>query len=261
MSEPEAKVRQKRGDVRGDGKVFWQYNKKGTREEWVTPERFQKNKEKALERSRRWSKNNPDKVKDSRLLWIKKNPEKARESSKRWAKKNPEKAREKSKKWANDNRELKLELTRKWRKINPDLKRERRQKLREKNRELILEQSRRYLAKKRATDPVFKLSCRLRIRTAYAFKRSGLKKPSGIETILGATIQTAKDYLESKFQPGMSWENHGRWHIDHVIPLASAKTEEELISLCRYTNLQPLWATDNIRKGAKMPDQFKQENT
>ena len=49
----------------------------------------------------------------------------------------------------------------------------------------------------------------------------------------------------------MSWENHGEWHIDHKKPLASAKTEEELKKLCHYTNLQPLWALDNIRKGAK----------
>ena len=50
----------------------------------------------------------------------------------------------------------------------------------------------------------------------------------------------------------MSWENQGKWHIDHIIPLSSAANEEELYKLCHFTNLQPMWATDNIRKGSKI---------
>jgi hypothetical protein len=50
----------------------------------------------------------------------------------------------------------------------------------------------------------------------------------------------------------MSWDNQGQWHIDHIIPLASAKSEEELYKLCHFTNLQPMWAVDNIKKGSKI---------
>jgi hypothetical protein len=57
----------------------------------------------------------------------------------------------------------------------------------------------------------------------------------------------------------MSWENYGKWHVDHVIPLASAKTPEDLIKLCHYTNLQPLWAIENILKRDKLPEQTEQE--
>ena len=50
----------------------------------------------------------------------------------------------------------------------------------------------------------------------------------------------------------MSWENQGKWHIDHIIPLSSATNKDELYKLCHFTNLQPMWAIDNIRKGAKI---------
>mgnify|MGYP002132731409 FL=1 len=49
----------------------------------------------------------------------------------------------------------------------------------------------------------------------------------------------------------MTWDNYGDWHIDHIIPLNSAQTEEDLYKLCHYSNLQPLWALDNLKKGSK----------
>lgn len=60
-------------------------------------------------------------------------------------------------------------------------------------------------------------------------------------------------HLESKFKPGMTRENYGPvWHVDHIIPLASAKTEDEIIKLCHYSNLQSLFALENFQKGAKI---------
>lgn len=88
------------------------------------------------------------------------------------------------------------------------------------------------------------------------------KKSERTEYLLGCTIKEAITYIESTFKEGMSWENHGKcgngincndvWHIDHKIPLNSTETEEDLIKLCHYTNLQALWATDNIRKNNKI---------
>ena len=56
----------------------------------------------------------------------------------------------------------------------------------------------------------------------------------------------------------MTWENQGEWHFDHIIPISSAQTEEEVIKLNHYTNFQPLWAEDNLRKSNKIePTQIK----
>jgi hypothetical protein len=72
--------------------------------------------------------------------------------------------------------------------------------------------------------------------------------------IIGCTPIELVEHLEQKFVSGMCWDNHGKhgWHIDHIIPLSSAKNKEELYRLCHYTNLQPLWAIDNIKKNNKI---------
>ena len=71
---------------------------------------------------------------------------------------------------------------------------------------------------------------------------------------MGCSPKELKIYLEGQFTEGMSWDNHKRtgWHIDHIIPLSSAKTEEEVYRLCHYTNLQPLWCNENYKKGKKL---------
>lgn len=82
-------------------------------------------------------------------------------------------------------------------------------------------------------------------------KNGGYSKNTKTCSILGAEFDVVKKHIESMFKDGMSWSNHGKWHIDHIIPVASAKNEEELLLLNHYTNLRPLWAIDNLRKGAK----------
>jgi hypothetical protein len=99
--------------------------------------------------------------------------------------------------------------------------------------------------KKWREDTVHKLRelTRQNIRRAIKNTRS---KP--IEVILECTCKGLKEHLEKQFLEGMERSNHGEWHIDHIIPLAEAKTEEEVYKLNHYTNLQPLWAIDNLKK-------------
>jgi len=72
--------------------------------------------------------------------------------------------------------------------------------------------------------------------------------------MLGCSIDFLKQYISNKFDKNMSWDNYGLygWHIDHIIPLSSAKNKEELEKLCHYSNLQPLWAKDNLQKSNKI---------
>jgi hypothetical protein len=108
--------------------------------------------------------------------------------------------------------------------------------------------------RKRSEDPIYKLKHNMRVRILEYFKTSKVTKRNTTFDIIGISPYDLKVYIEDKFTDGMTWENYGKWHIDHIIPLNSAKTEEEIIKLCHYTNLQPLWAIDNIRKKDKHLD-------
>lgn len=75
---------------------------------------------------------------------------------------------------------------------------------------------------------------------------------------IGCSLDELKIHIESQFTEGMTWANHGLfgWHIDHKIPLSSAGNFDELVKLLHYSNIQPLWAIDNLKKAAKMPNEL-----
>jgi len=99
-----------------------------------------------------------------------------------------------------------------------------------------------------------------RIRGAKIYKT---KKLGSARKDLGCDIQFFIQYLESLFQPGMSWENYGggkdKWNIDHIIPISTLDPDdpESYKKLCHYTNLQPLWQIDNIKKSNKLPEELE----
>ena len=106
---------------------------------------------------------------------------------------------------------------------------------------------------------LFRLSSNYRNRTSSAFRLGGYQKGTKTEKMLGINFNSLKKYLENQFVEGMSWDNYGKWHIDHIIPLCAANTEEELKTLCHHKNLQPLWAFDNISKNGKYNEKEKAE--
>jgi hypothetical protein len=83
---------------------------------------------------------------------------------------------------------------------------------------------------------------------------SFMKGKNKMSRALGCSLDVFKKHIEMQFQPGMNWQNYGAWHIDHIYPLSKAYLEgpEKFKKACHYTNLQPLWAEDNVRKSAKI---------
>lgn len=101
------------------------------------------------------------------------------------------------------------------------------------------------------TDHSYRLSSLLRKRLNRAIK--GNYKVGSAVKDLGCSVEELKEYLQSKFIEGMSWDNYGEWHIDHIKPLASfdLNNKEEFKMAVHYTNLQPLWAKENLKKGKR----------
>lgn len=102
--------------------------------------------------------------------------------------------------------------------------------------------------KRRHNDVNYRLSTYLRSRVYHATKL-GFKNGSAVAD-LGCSIEEFKQYIERQFQPRMSWDNYGEWHLDHIIPLSSfdLTNREQFLKACHYTNYQPLWAKDNLSK-------------
>lgn len=110
-----------------------------------------------------------------------------------------------------------------------------------------------YRRKRFKADPGYKLRAVLRARIVTALVRSKTKKIATTEQLIGCPVEKARKHIESLFKDGMTWENHGDWHIDHIRPLASfdlTDIEQQKIAM-HYTNLQPLWAVENMKKSAK----------
>lgn len=127
-----------------------------------------------------------------------------------------------------ENLEKQREYNRKWRRINKN-----------------------YDRNKRSEDVQYRLVKNLRSRLAHAVRR-GYKSGSAVKD-LGLSVVDFKRYLESKFRLGMTWENWvTAWHIDHVKPLSSFDLSDrtQLLEACHYTNLQPLYVEENLKKGA-----------
>jgi hypothetical protein len=143
------------------------------------------------------------------------------------------KAQTTSRHWARANREKMKVWARNWRHRNP---------------EKVRAYKNRRHQERYNVDPLYTLACRVRGRLRSAIRRKAYCKNCLTHEMLGCDFTTLKEHLESKFLPGMTWKDSRKWHIDHKIPLSSAKTPVELFKLCHYTNLQPLWAIDNLRK-------------
>jgi len=120
--------------------------------------------------------------------------------------------------------------------------------------EEIREREHNYRRDRRGRDIQYKLAMAIRSRMHKAVR--GAQKAGSAVRDLGCTIAELKEHIECKFQPGMAWDNWtiNSWHIDHILPLASfdLTDKKQFEQACHYTNLQPLWAKENLSKGASI---------
>ncbi len=122
------------------------------------------------------------------------------------------------------------------------------------NREKVNQYKRKYRKERVENDPLFKLIGTVRSLIGFAFRSNGYKKNTKTHQILSCGFEQFKLYIESQFIDGMTWENHGEWHLDHKTPISWAKSEEDVIRLSHYTNFKPMWAIENILKGNRYED-------
>ena len=196
------------------------------------------NREKKAASNKRWAEANSERLKaerkanyiankrailDQNRAWRKANPQKKAEAKRAWDEANPEKVRASKKKWKENNKET----------------------------------TRAYEKKRIADDPKFRFVQALRRRVKNAFRSQNARKSVKSLDVLGCSPAEGALRLERQFQPGMTWENHGfgpgKWHIDHIRPVSSFDlSDPEQVRACfHFTNLQPLWQEDNLRKSDK----------
>lgn len=134
------------------------------------------------------------------------------------------------------------------------------------NREHVNQYMRNYMPewekKQREINPQFKIRKNLRTRLWHALRDQNVEKRFKTFDLVGCSIEFLCERLESKFKSGMTWENYGEWHVDHIKPCASfdLTNEDEQRECFHYTNLQPLWGAENISKGCKiLPNEIEME--
>jgi hypothetical protein len=191
----------------------------------------------------KWRLNNPNYAKEYYLL-VKNTPE------------FKEKARIRAKKWRDNNKEKEKITHSKWQKNNKDAVNKINKKWKDSNKEKYLSDRRQKEKRKRESDSFYKFSQNIRILISSSFKRGNkkIKKTTCTENIIGCSIDFFIEYILSKCPEGTELKDFKRfgYHIDHIIPISIAKTEEEIIKLNHYTNLQPLWWKDNLSKSNKL---------
>ena len=211
---------------------------------------YEANKDKISKQNKAYKESNKDKIKDKLKDYYKINRDKIKEQSKSYREANKNKIKDYKKKYKEKNKAILKEkrkiYLKKYIEENKQTIKEKKKLKFQREKEKINHQNRvRY-----SENINYKLKCRLRHRLRMALK-GNFKSGSAVDD-LGCSIPELKVYLESKFSPGMTWDNwsDAGWHIDHIKPLASFDLTDrnQLLEACHYTNLQPLWAKDNLIK-------------
>jgi hypothetical protein len=215
---------------------------KNARKKWA-----ENNKEKIKEYKKRGYENNKDKILKKNAEWRKKNPEKNKELMKSYRDKNKEILKIKKNEYKEKNRDKVLESTRKW--VKENYQRYLEKKREYSKSEIGLEKKRKNYHKNKEKNNHIIAWRRVLINT---IKRLGTSKEGKTNELLGYSALELKEHIEKRFVSGMTWDNWGEWHIDHIIPVSNFDKSENIRIINSLDNLQPLWAKDNLKKSNKI---------
>lgn len=189
----------------------------------------EQNIDQAKENCRRWHNENADHLKRRRKEYYQKNFKQITEANEQWKSRNPELVGSIKQRYRKKHRAKCLAAADLWRQSNKDRHLSNQRKWREKNREA---QAIRYLLR-------------------GFLRRSKMGKQGLTNKVLGYSAEHLRQRIECQFSPGMDWQNYGEWHLDHKIPvskfIARGEVRPEIVNA--LSNLQPLWASDNLSKG------------
>jgi hypothetical protein len=199
------------------------------------------------EKQKQYYLNNKEKQKQYKKEYYLNNKEKIKQKTKEYCLNN----KEKIKQWRLNNREKQKQYKKEYYLNNKEKIKQKCKQWRLNNKKHIREYYHKYEKERFKIDPNYKLVKLIRNRIKSVLK--GIYKSKSTIKLLGCSIEECWQHLESKFQPGMTRENHGLWHVDHIRPCAlfDLKCPVQQLACFHYTNLQPLWAIDNIKKGAR----------
>lgn len=242
-------------------------------------QRYQETREHTLKHQKEYAEKNKEKIRENGKIYREKNKEKKRQTDKAYRERNKDKIKAQLKEYYRthiderkaynvEHREEKSEYNRKYRiehleeinkrtkayrEANKDLVREQRRISNQKHKDRIYAYRKEYNKMKMETDEMYRFKNRIRNFINKSFKRQNFTKNNGTFVLVGCDPKELKDYLYKTFFNNYGYEYDGKEdvHIDHIVPLKTAETEEDVKRLCHYTNLQLLKARDNLIKNDK----------
>lgn len=205
---------------------------------------------------------NSEKIKKRVSYYKQQNPEKIKERVKKYYEKNKEELYAISRKYKEEHKKETREYLISYKKKNREKILEHKRNFYQRHKEEILKSNAAYRNERIKQDVSLKLRTYQRARIWRVLRTNNCISKKLTMELVGCTKDELKSYLESLFITGMTWDNYGKWHIDHIIPCAAfdLSDPEQQKECFHYTNMQPLWARDNLMKSDKMPDGSQARN-
>ena len=202
---------------------------------------------------REWRKQNKEKISEQNKKYRESHKEQIKDSHKAWRDNNADHVKEKAKENYHKNPQAHKARVDKYKASHIDQLKESRHRYKVENRQKCTD----YQRLKRQSDPVYRFRSSFTHLMCLYRKKTGYTGGKGTWEMVGCDFETFLAHIQSQFEEGMTMDNYGHrggcWNIDHIVPISAAKSNDDIERLNHYTNLRPMWASDNYKKNKKMP--------